>query len=206
MGKAATGAVIVAAGLSSRMREFKPLLPVGDSSFIRRIVSSFRAAGVSDIAVVTGHNAEALQEHLSGLGVACLRNEDYATSDMFSSVRIGLLYIGGRCGRAFLTPVDVPVFGAAGLPPMLAVMDARGAPAVLPSYRGRRGHPVLIGCGAIPGILAYRGDMGLKGALSALGDSVMTLELDDPGLVIDADEPEDYRSVLRYANELGIPT
>ncbi|HOX31915.1 MAG TPA: NTP transferase domain-containing protein [Spirochaetales bacterium] len=108
--------MIVAAGLSSRMREFKPLPPVGDSSLIRRIASSFRAAGVSDIAVVTGHNAEALREHLSGLGTACLRNEDYAASDMFSSVRIGLGYIGDRCGRAFLTPVDVPVFDAAGLP------------------------------------------------------------------------------------------
>ena len=93
MVRAEIGAVVAAAGLSSRMQAFKPMLPLGDSTIIRTLIAGLRAAGVSAITVVTGHNADRLQEHLSGLDIAFADNKDYATTDMLCSAGIGLSFM-----------------------------------------------------------------------------------------------------------------
>ena len=91
--KLRTGAVIVAAGHKSKNSVFKPLLPVGDSTAIRRIIITLKRAGVSPIVVVTGDKADELEKHISNLQVICLRNEQYAVTQMFSSICMGLNYI-----------------------------------------------------------------------------------------------------------------
>ena len=84
-----TGALIVAAGKSSRMGDFKPMLQLGSISIAQRVINNFRQAGISKIVVVTGYNADALERHLASNHVIFLRNEDYETTHMFDSVRIG---------------------------------------------------------------------------------------------------------------------
>lgn len=88
-----TGALIVAAGKSSRMGDFKPMLQLGSISIAQRVINNFRQAGISKIVVVTGYNADALERHLASNHVIFLRNEDYETTHMFDSVRIGLEYL-----------------------------------------------------------------------------------------------------------------
>ena len=107
------GAVIVAAGMSSRMGDFKPMLNIGSISIAQRIVATFHQAGVSRIAVVTGYNAQQLERHLSNSGLVFLRNEAYATTEMFDSAKIGLAYLKDKCDRILFTPVDIPLFTAA---------------------------------------------------------------------------------------------
>ena len=84
------GALIVAAGMSSRMGDFKPMLNIGSISIAQRIVATFHQAGVNKIVVVTGYNAAQLERHLSNSGLIFLRNEAYATTQMFDSAKIGL--------------------------------------------------------------------------------------------------------------------
>ena len=204
MKRAKMGAVVVAAGLSSRMSAFKPMLPLGDSTVIRTVLAKLRAAGVSSIGVIMGHNAEMLQEHLSGLGVDYLYNREYAMTDMFCSACIGLAHMKDMVGRLFFMPGDIPLFDIRSLFLMMKIMEESGAPIVIPAYEGRKGHPILVDNGAIPGLLAYKGGMGLKGAISSFGSAVHVLELDDRGVIMDADSPEDYRKLLRYAEEQGV--
>ena len=104
------GAVIVAAGMSSRMGDFKPMLSIGSQSIARRIVSTLRQAGAEEIVMITGHNADALERHLEGFGLTFIRNERYATTQMFDSAALGLDYLKDKCGRILFTPVDVPLF------------------------------------------------------------------------------------------------
>ena len=59
------GALIVAAGMSSRMGEFKPMLNIGSISIAQRVVATFQQAGVDRIVMVTGFNASVLEHHLS---------------------------------------------------------------------------------------------------------------------------------------------
>ena len=82
------GAVILAAGISSRMGEFKPLLPMGEETVIRNVIRVLQTAGVSRILVVTGYQSKVLQEHLAHAGVMFVHNERFAQTKMFDSVRL----------------------------------------------------------------------------------------------------------------------
>ena len=59
--------------------------------------------------MITGHNADALERHLEGCGLTFIRNERYATTQMFDSAALGLNYLKDKCGRILFTPVDVPL-------------------------------------------------------------------------------------------------
>ena len=83
-------ALIVAAGMSSRMGDFKPMLNIGSISIAQRVVATFQQAGIEKIVMVTGYNAPLLERHLSGSLIVFLRNEEYQTTQMFDSVCIGL--------------------------------------------------------------------------------------------------------------------
>ena len=91
-----TAALIVAAGMSSRMGDFKPMLNIGSISIAQRVVASLQQAGVEKIVMVTGYNAVQLERHLSGLGIVFLRNENYEHTQMFESACIGLSAASGQ--------------------------------------------------------------------------------------------------------------
>ena len=148
------GAVIVAAGMSSRMGDFKPMLNIGSISIAQRIVATFHQAGVSRIAVVTGYNAQQLERHLSNSGLVFLRNEAYATTEMFDSAKIGLEYLKDKCDRILFTPVDIPLFTAATVE---ALIDSEALLAC-PVCEGQTGHPLMIAASLVDGILSDSGE------------------------------------------------
>lgn len=190
-----TGAVIAAAGLSKRMGQFKPMLPLKDSTIIRCCIQNFIDINCSPIIVVTGREADRLEEHIADLPVECIRNPLYARSDMFTSVTIGLNAIEGRCSRTFFTPGDIPLIKLCTMKQMLA-MDAD---AVRPVYGGEPGHPILFGNSLISRITAYNGNNGLKGAFESLGVFFTDILTDDPGVLMDADTQDDYLRLLSYS-------
>jgi len=91
---AATAAIVLAAGFSSRMGAFKPLLPFGERTVVAHVVANLRAAGLQRIHVVTGFEAENLAPELNRLGVTRAHNPDFAKG-MFSSVRAGVASLPG---------------------------------------------------------------------------------------------------------------
>ncbi len=134
-----SAALIVAAGMSSRMGDFKPLLNIGSISIAQRVVATFQQAGVEKIVMITGYNAVLLERHLSGNGIVFLRNEEYRTTQMFDSVRIGLRYLKDKCDRLLFTPVDIPLFTAA---TVRALLDT-DAELACPAVGTETGHPIL---------------------------------------------------------------
>ena len=192
-----TGALIVAAGKSSRMGDFKPMLQLGSISIAQRVINNFRQAGISKIVVVTGYNADALERHLASNHVIFLRNEDYETTHMFDSVRIGLEFLIDKVDTVLFTPVDVPLFTAHTVTQMLSL----GQPLVTPVCNGTPGHPILIRSSLIESILSNDGNTGLKGAVEHCGTPMYCLNVEDPGIIHDADTPEDYVELLRAHNQ-----
>ena len=190
------GAVIVAAGMSSRMGDFKPMLKIGSISIAQRIVATFHQAGVTKTAVVTGYNAQQLERHLSNLGLVFLRNEDYAGTQMFDSARIGLSYLKDKCDRILFTPVDIPLFTALTVTQLMET-DAELA---CPVCEGRTGHPLLIASSLVDTLMSDPGDGGLQGAISRCGTAMTRVEVEDPGVLHDADTPADYAELLSYHN------
>lgn len=192
-----TGAVIAAAGMSSRMGDFKPLMQVGSISVIRRLIHTLQQAGVSPIVVVTGFKAEELERHVSKLGVICLQNDAYASTQMFDSAKIGFSYIADKCRRCFFTPVDVPLFTVNTL---FKLMDAKGR-IVVPVAGGKEGHPILLSCDELRKILDYRGENGLTGAIEACLGPKTRVDVGDFGILHDVDTAQDFSELLRFHNE-----
>lgn len=191
-----TGAVIVAAGMSSRMGDFKPMLSIGNISIAQRVVATLQQSGVEKIVMVTGYNATVLERHLANNGIVFLRNERYESTHMFESACIGLRYIKDKCDRVLFTPVDIPLFTAATVRSLLE----SGAELALPVCDGKTGHPTLIASRLIDGILADPGDRGLRGAMERTGAEMRLVSVSDRGILHDADTPEDYAALLRYHN------
>ena len=191
-----TGAVIVAAGMSSRMGDFKPMLNIGSISIAQRVIATLQQCGVDRIVVITGYQAAVLERHLANKGVVFLRNENYETTQMFDSAKIGLAYLKDKCDRILFTPVDIPLFTAATVNKLLR----SGEILVCPECEGKIGHPILIYSSLVQQILEHDGEGGLKGAINKLDVPMVQLHVDDPGVLHDADTPADYESLLRYHN------
>lgn len=191
------GAVIVAAGMSSRMGDFKPMLNIGAISIAQRIVATLRQAGAQHIVVVTGFNAEALEKHLSDNGLIFLRNNDYETTDMFTSAKIGLDYLKDKCGAILFTPVDIPLFTC----DTVRQLIASDADIAIPVCAGAEGHPIRIASRLLPALLAQSGEGGLRGAIAALDVPVRHVPVRDAGILQDADTPQDYQALLDYHNK-----
>lgn len=190
------GALIVAAGMSSRMGQFKPMLPIGSISVAQRVVATLQQAGATKIVMVTGYNATVLERHLAGNGIIFLRNENYETTQMFDSVKIGLRYLLDKCDKVLFTPVDVPLFTAH----TANILLESGVELACPVCQGRKGHPILISSQLIPEILSDCGEQGLKGAMDRCSIPLRRIEVDDPGILQDADTPEDFSALVDYHN------
>ena len=132
-------AIILAAGVSSRMGNFKPLLPVDGETMIRRVVGSMQKAGADPVIVVTGYKHEILEDHLTDCGVTFAHNEHYYSTQMLDSLLLGAAALPREAERVLITPADVPLVEEA---TVAALLHAQGD-FIRPTYQGKPGHPVV---------------------------------------------------------------
>lgn len=191
------GAVIVAAGMSTRMKQFKQLMKIGNLTMAERVVIHFKRAGIRDIVMVTGFHSNLLEESLGYLDITFLENENYAHTEMLDSAKIGLRYLKDRCDKGLFCPVDIPFFNDETVEKVLS----RKAGIVIPRCAGKGGHPIVIDSSLIPSILTYRGEEGLRGALKATGVPIQYVDVEDPGSLMDADTREDYEKLVQLYHE-----
>jgi len=183
---------VLAAGSSSRMGRPKATLTTGPGgrTFVGAILETLVAAGVSDVRVVVAPGFNKFTED----GVA---NPD-PSAGMLSSVQCGLRAFRQRPDAVLVWPVDHPLVTPASLAAMIAAYRRMNPPVVVPTYRGRRGHPVLFAARLIPELLGADPNRGAREVVHAHDDRV-ELETDDPGVVEDIDTPEDYARLFGIA-------
>lgn len=195
--------VVLAAGKSTRMGRPKALLPLPDGeTFLTRIINTFEGAGVDDVVVVLGHEAEAIAASVAerGLAARVVVNRDYE-SGQFSSLLVGLRAIDRPGVQALLlTLVDVPLVSATTVRVVIDRYRASRAPIVRPVSAVRpdvHGHPVLIDRSLFDALRAADPSTGAKsivrGHASAAGDVISN----DEGAFLDIDTPEEYERVMR---------
>jgi molybdenum cofactor cytidylyltransferase len=190
-------ALILAAGYSSRLKAWKPLLPLGPSTFIAEAVRRLRAAGVADIRAVTGHRAAELAPVLQELGVRAIFNPDY-DQGMFASVRAGVGALERAVAAFFLLPVDMPLVRPQTIMAVMRAYYRSGALIIYPGFQGRRGHPPLISTACVADLPPHCAG-GLRAFLSRYHDVALDLEVRDEAVLLDCDTPEDYRRLQAYA-------
>jgi CTP:molybdopterin cytidylyltransferase MocA len=193
------GAVIAAAGLSSRMGGFKPLLPLGGTTIIEKVIKTLRDGGVEEILVVTGRDAVRMEEALSSHRITFIFNKDYASTDMFYSASLGLAVMAERAEAVFFTPADVPLFTVNTVRLLAERLQSGRDHIVVPVTESKQGHPIVMLSQAAKQLIRWKGGGGLKGALEAYSGPKGILETGDPGILLDADTPEDYRFLMEAA-------
>ena len=194
-------AIILAAGLSTRMGRPKPLLPLSNGdTFVTRIVRSFLDSGVDDVVVVLGHEADVVAATLIKSGVAArfVVNDAYRSGQL-SSVLRGLNAVDRPGVRAMLmTLVDVPLVSPGTIRAVVDRYKATHAPIVRPVRGDEHGHPVLIDRSLFSLLRSADPGIGAKPIIRAhvtpAGDVSIT---DDDGAFLDIDTPETYERVVR---------
>ena len=191
------GAVVAAAGMSSQTGSFKPMMKIGSTTIIKRIIAAFKEAGIQKIVVVTGNNAEKLEKHISHMGVVFARNNEFETTDMYDSILKGLKYFDRTYDYIFLTPADTPLISQQVIEKLLNT----SAEISCPSYKGKLGHPVLISNSQIQELLNFKGKEGLYDLIKK-SSSVNKIPVNDADILFQLHTEHDYEELKTRQREI----
>ncbi len=142
--KRRVGAVILAAGMSSRMGTSKMLLPWGDRTVIEAIVQKLMPFRLAEIVVVTGHKANELNRIMENYPVRTMFNRRYESGEMLSSVKAGIRALSDKIDSCLVVMGDQPQMSTRIVRHVLAKASENSDSLVAPYYRGQRGHPIVI--------------------------------------------------------------
>jgi molybdenum cofactor cytidylyltransferase len=188
-------ALVLAAGRSSRMGRAKALLPIGSDTFLTRIVRTFLDAGVDDVVVVVGHDAEAIVREFSksGLPARFVLNREYDRGQL-SSLLAGLSVIDRPGVTAVLvTLVDVPLVSAETVRTVIEHYRQTHATIVRPTSGARHGHPLLLDRSIFDELRAADVEAGAKPIVRAHASPQGDIAIADEGAFTDIDTDEEYR-------------
>jgi CTP:molybdopterin cytidylyltransferase MocA len=187
-------AVILSAGESSRMGRPKALLPIGSQTFIEKIVGALRQAGLENIIVILGHDAEAMRQTIAHLPVTILVNPDYRKGQL-SSLRVAIRHLlaNDRCSGLLVHLVDHPYIDAALVNLLIERFEDSGKLIAVPRFHGKRGHPVIFARSLFEELLNAPIDQGAKAVVNAHRDETLEIDTEDEGITLDIDTPELYR-------------
>lgn len=199
-------AVVLAAGESSRLRSFKPLLvwPVeeGAETLVGYQVRQLRIAGLEPVIVVTGNRADEVGAVAFAAGASAVHNVGYQ-SGKAGSVRVGVTAV--PAGMPFLVVgVDQP--RPAWIFRRLAEVLLGGHHLVIPTYGGRRGHPSLFAAHLRGEVLAVTEDsFGLRAVVQQHAADATYVEIDSPLVLVNLNTQEDLAAARRLLAEVATP-
>lgn len=194
------GAVVLAAGMSTRMGQAKVLLPwLNDKPILEHIIDQLRTARVDHIVVVTGHYADDVRRVAERMGVETVHNPDYAQGEMLSSLQAGLRAMPDNIAAAMSVLGDQPrIESRIVAQVMMAYAEGKGA-IIAPSYQMRRGHPILISRRFWPELLALGPGGAPRDVINAYADQTGYVEVDTDSILRDVDTMQDYQQERRNA-------
>ncbi len=182
--------IVLAAGESKRAGRFKLTLPLGDKCIIEHAVGGMY--GVCDeIIVVTGFRADDIVATLRGYKKVIFAHNDNYKEGMFTSVKVGVANLSKRCERFFVLPGDCPFISEK---TYIKLLEADGE-IVVPTYRGRNGHPVLLRGELAEKILQKPDSHSLRYFIEEFG--FVKIPVDERSILLDIDNLEDYKRAKR---------
>ena len=192
------GAVILAAGRSTRMGQPKLLLPWGQTSILGHLVGQWSAVGADQTGVVCALGDTALQGELDRIRFSVQDRIENPSPEagMFSSVRCASRWPGWSQTLTHWALIlgDQPHLRQETLRAVLQLAAAQPQKVVQPTYGGHRRHPVLL-----PGTIFFQLEDSTAGNLRQFLThyEVALAACNDPGLELDLDRPQDYNRALK---------
>jgi molybdenum cofactor cytidylyltransferase len=187
------GAIVLAAGMSSRMGQHKILLPwIGHKTIIENIIEQLILARIDHITVVTGYRADEVGQAADKMGVKTANNPQYQSGEMLSSLKVGLQSMPPHISAVLVVLGDQPRIQPRVINQVvMAYAEGRGK-IVAPSFQMRRGHPILIDRRFWAEILALSDGGAPRDVINLHGDQTAYVNVDTDSILRDVDTPEDY--------------
>jgi molybdenum cofactor cytidylyltransferase len=185
------GAVILAAGVSSRMGEPKQLLRLGGKALLEQVLDLARSAAVDEIVVVLGAAAENIRQQVDLSKIKVVINSSYQQG-MGTSLAAGLAALDPAINAALILLADQPFVRPATLDRICGEYRRSHAQIVIPLYNGFRGNPVLLDRSVFPEVMALSGDVGCRAIFGNHLEGIVKLPVDDVGILLDIDSQADF--------------
>ena len=188
-------AIVLAAGQGSRFGpEPKLLAPFEGKPLVRHVVEAAAVSSADPVIVVTGHRAGEIEAAVKDLPVRFVRNE--ASSDGLSaSLKAGFAALPAEAQAAIVLLGDMPLIAAELIDDLIAAWEQHGRPmALIPTFEGRRGNPVVLSRNLGDAILTLQGDAG-AGSILRHHPGAVEWPLDNAAIVRDIDNADDLEAL-----------
>lgn len=174
----------------------KLLLPVGEVPLVRHVTQTLMASEVVELVVVLGHEAKQVEAALGGLEVKAVYNEHYMEGQM-TSVYAGMEALTRECDGVMVCLSDQPLLTVEDINTLIRVFSERnGGDVLVPTYRGRRGNPIVVDSDKRRSILNGHRHLGCKHLIKNNPGTVTTVEWDSDHVVVDIDTQEDVLRLM----------
>lgn len=184
-------AILLAAGKSCRMGRCKQLLPLGDSTVINRCIGALVTGGAGEIVVVVSEEGQKVTEAVRAYPVRIVVNPE-PEGDMASSARAGRDALTAEATGVIVSLCDFPLVSAGTIASLIAEHEGSPGSIIVPCHREQRGHPLLFPREILNELAS---GMILRDLVWRDPDRLHFLDVDDPGVLIDMDTPEDYQRI-----------
>jgi molybdenum cofactor cytidylyltransferase len=199
IGKKPLAVAILAAGESRRMGAPKALLPYRGKTFLSHLLEVARHPRVGSTCIILGAHVDEIRAKLAGESTSIVINEEWRSGQL-SSIRAAIRSLSaGETEGLILWPVDHPMISAELVARLIETFDSSGKLVALPTYRGRRGHPVIFRAALYNDLLAASPTVGAREVVWAHSADVIELPTEEEGVVLNLNDPETLRRALGAA-------
>jgi molybdenum cofactor cytidylyltransferase len=200
-GRKPVAGIILAAGGGSRMGRAKQLLPFEQTTLLGRVIDTAKAATLDAVILVLGFEADRIRPWLETTypdltGIRVVENPDWQNGQSFS-VAAGLTVLPPDTGGALFLLADLPLVTVRTINNLVSAFQTTDQWIVVPRFQGKRGNPVLVAAPLFERLKQPAGDAGARVLFDEFKLRLCYLDVDDPGILMDVDTPEDYAALVR---------
>jgi len=189
-------AILLGAGESKRMRKDKLSLPWGKKTILEHCLQTLLRSRVKEVVIVLNDRMKEINHHLGKKKVKVVINPSYKKG-MSTSIRCGLKALNPKSGGILIALGDQPFIKTQTINALVGAFGRAEEKIIVPSFRGRRGHPVIFHRKYEEELLRLRGDAGGKTILMKHPEDVRIIPVKSEEVLRDIDTWEDYKKELR---------
>jgi molybdenum cofactor cytidylyltransferase len=188
-------AILLAAGESKRMGELKQLMPLGSSTVVEQAIDNLLNSAVDEVIVVLGYKAEEIIKTLAAKPVKIMVNPNYRQG-MSTSIIAGLILADLQAQAIMLALGDQPSVDSQTINQLIDEFYNHDKGIAVPTYQGRRGHPIIFAIKYKQELLELEGDIGGRQIIQCHPDDILEVAVDSESVITDIDTRDDYQSRL----------